>query len=260
MTGDRYTFGDDPAASARLALLAELFEPTTRALLAPLEDDARTRVVDLGCGPGHTTALLAERFPAAEVVGLDRSPTFLAEARAAGRPRCRFLEADVTEAPLPGTPADVIYARYLLSHLPSPTTVLAGWAGQLAPGGVLVVEEAEAVVTDDDLVRRYLAIVEDLVASEDGTLFAGPRLTRVATGPEVARRTDQVAPLDLPADRVAEMFWLNSQAWGRHPHIVEHHDAAEIAGLRDELDRRRRAGGTDTVRWEIRQIVVARHD
>jgi hypothetical protein len=57
-----YAFGDSTPAARRLALLAEVFEPTSRAFL----DHVGTRLagppglaVDLGCGPGHTTRLLS---------------------------------------------------------------------------------------------------------------------------------------------------------------------------------------------------------
>jgi trans-aconitate 2-methyltransferase len=41
------------------------------------------RVVDLGCGPGNSTAVVAAAWPAAEITGLDSSPTMLAAARTA---------------------------------------------------------------------------------------------------------------------------------------------------------------------------------
>ncbi|MGZ6754892.1 MAG: methyltransferase domain-containing protein, partial [Nocardioides sp.] len=52
-------------------------------LLARVGADAPERVVDLGCGPGNLTALLAERWPGADVRGLDASPEMVAAARTA---------------------------------------------------------------------------------------------------------------------------------------------------------------------------------
>ncbi len=50
-----YAFGDSAAAARRLGLLAELFEPAPR----PFLERFAGRPIDLACGPGHTTRLLA---------------------------------------------------------------------------------------------------------------------------------------------------------------------------------------------------------
>src|SRR5260370_35849577 len=65
-------------------------------LLARVAADDPGYVADLGCGPGNLTAALGDRWPGAEVVGVDNSPEMIdaarAEARARDRPR--FAPAD----------------------------------------------------------------------------------------------------------------------------------------------------------------------
>src|SRR4029450_14057241 len=70
--------------------------------------------------------------------GRSAPAAFLAQARAAV-PTAAFETADLTSDALP--PADLAYARYVLSHLPDPVGTLAGWRGGPGPGGRLVVEE-----------------------------------------------------------------------------------------------------------------------
>ena len=66
---DTYTFGDDEVAARRLELLAHVYEPPTRALLARWAPPVVGLAVDLGCGPGHTTRLLHELTRTRDVAG-----------------------------------------------------------------------------------------------------------------------------------------------------------------------------------------------
>lgn len=72
-----YTFGDNEEASRRLRRLADLYEPETRALLELAFDGCEActprLAVDLGCGPGWSTQLLAAVLKPQRTVGLDSS-------------------------------------------------------------------------------------------------------------------------------------------------------------------------------------------
>ena len=100
---DKYTFGDSDRAAERLALLAEVFRPTTETFLRARGPAAPSLAVDLGAGPGHTTALLAEVLGPARTVAIERSPAFAARARAhLGAhlgPGAEVLQADVRALP-----------------------------------------------------------------------------------------------------------------------------------------------------------------
>jgi trans-aconitate 2-methyltransferase len=123
---ERYlTFGDERTRPA-LDLLARV----------PLANAAR--VADLGCGPGNSTALLAERWPEAAIVGVDSSPAMLAKARATSV-RAIWLEADIAGW-APDRPLDLIYSNAALHWLGEHALLLPRLMRQLCAGGVLAVQ------------------------------------------------------------------------------------------------------------------------
>ena len=81
-------------------------------LLARVPHEAPARVVDLGCGPGNSTELLARRWPGAEVSGLDTSPAML-EAASERLPGLVFSSGDVATW-RPPVPVDVAFANAVL--------------------------------------------------------------------------------------------------------------------------------------------------
>lgn len=107
-------------------------------LLARVPAEAPARVVDLGCGAGNVTRLLATRWPAAEVSGVDGSAAMLERARAAA-PSLRFEQADIA-AWSPARPPDVIYSNAALHWLGDHATLLPRLLSLLAAGGWLAVQ------------------------------------------------------------------------------------------------------------------------
>ena len=107
-------------------------------LLAHVSHDSPRRVVDLGCGPGNATRLLAERWPEAEILGVDSSTEMLARARAEG-PKADWLEADIGTWE-PETPPDVIFSNAALHWLDDHEKLFPRLLASLAPGGVLAVQ------------------------------------------------------------------------------------------------------------------------
>ncbi|GAA4737864.1 methyltransferase domain-containing protein [Nocardioides endophyticus] len=96
--------------------------------------DPRT-VVDLGCGPGNLTALLADRWPGASVVGLDSSPEMIAKARGADS-RVTFDVADLRRW-TPAAPVDVLVSNATLQWVPGHLDLLPALVRAVAPGGWL---------------------------------------------------------------------------------------------------------------------------
>lgn len=108
-------------------------------LLARVHAGCPGYVVDLGCGPGNLTAMLTDRWPGAQVVGVDSSAEMIAAARAehgAAAEGLAFVHADMT-AWQPSRQVDVFTCNAALQWVPDQATLLTTWAARLAPGGWL---------------------------------------------------------------------------------------------------------------------------
>jgi SAM-dependent methyltransferase len=254
-----YTFGDSARAEQRLRQLAELYEPSSRAFLKDVRallQRAPTLACDLGCGPGYTTRLVHEVSGAAETVGLDASERFLAQAT--GGAGLQFRVHDVTRTPFPCPPADLLYVRFLLTHLTERPRVLRDWAEQLAPNGLLAIEELDTMIGSVPALQRYYAIVEAMQRAHGQDLHVGralPALAREA-GVEVVR--DAVARMALPGHRMAALHHLNIQTWRHDAFISSHYTPAELDTLEAEL--RELAAHPDPavfVDYHMRQMVIA---
>lgn len=102
--------------------------------------NAPRRVIDLGCGPGNSTAVLARRWPAAELVGLDNSLAMIAAARCEF-PQWRWVEGDIASwSADPSAPPDVVFSSAALQWVPDHARLFPRLLEQVSPGGVLAVQ------------------------------------------------------------------------------------------------------------------------
>jgi len=107
-------------------------------LLARVPLTQAVQVVDLGCGPGNSTELLAARYPAAHIVGLDSSQAMLAAARER-LPALVFEHGDIAEWS-PAAPVELVYANAALQWIPDHERLLPRLMAAVAPGGALAVQ------------------------------------------------------------------------------------------------------------------------
>ncbi len=141
----RYVLGHAPEELARLERQAAIFEAPTRALLQRCGIGPGQRVLDLGCGAGDVSLLLADLVgPGGEVIGVDRAAEAVAIAhrRAAGQGRrhVTFVHSAIDALDL--APVDAVVGRFVLMHQHSPVDVLRHAAQFVRPGGVVAMLES----------------------------------------------------------------------------------------------------------------------
>jgi trans-aconitate 2-methyltransferase len=253
---DVYTFGDDEVAASRLDLLASVYAQPTRSLLARWAPPRVGLAVDLGCGPGHTTRLLHELLEPARIVGIERSPAYLELARAhlADVPGVELRQDDVTQ-PLPVDGADLVFARFLLTHLAAPAAALRGWARALAPGGRLIVQETARLVSRDPALGRYYELVAELQQRHGQALEVGARLADLAGEAGLVVEHARVRPLVQRPGEMAALHVLNLRGWRRDPEAADFDDD-ELDALDEALVGIARGGPAEPVEQDLGELVV----
>ncbi len=154
------------SATQYLEFEAERTRPV-RDLLAGVPDGVDVRsAVDIGCGPGNSTEVLAARFPRASVSGLDSSAEMIAAARKR-LPQLIFEVADIAAwigsgargADVPRRASfDFILANAVLQWVPDHAALFPALAARLAPGGCLAVQMPDNLEEPAQTLMREVAV------------------------------------------------------------------------------------------------------
>jgi SAM-dependent methyltransferase len=131
------------------ALELRAADPQQRAMLHTYLTDAAlphgARVLEVGCGTGAVSRVLAAWPGVAETIGVDPSPVFVAKARelAGGLSTVSFQEADGRSLPFADDGFDAVVFHTTLCHVPEPEVMLHEAVRILRPGGCLAVFEGD---------------------------------------------------------------------------------------------------------------------
>ena len=191
------------AGKDRLSVIADALSPTTAALLERVGSLEGATAIDAACGGGDVTLYLAQLVgPEGAVVGLDLDEAKLEiareEARTRGLANASFIRASVLD-PWPVDNANLVYARFILTHLREPERLLERAMAAMRRGGRIVVEDIDYGGRFMDPHCPAIARADELYIETSrrngGDPFIGLRLQRLleAAGFE-AVETDLVQP------------------------------------------------------------------
>lgn len=262
--GTDYAFGDNDVAAERLAYLDGVFGPTSTAFQREWGVPGAALALDLGCGMGWTTQGLARACTPARTVGIDASAAFVVRARERvgdevdGRP-VAFVEHDVTATPFPTGPAELIFARYLLAHLPGPVEVAAAWSTQLAgPGSRLLLDEVERIDLTQPALATYLDISGEMLAARGNELYVGAVLGAMAAPAGTRLAVNRTCTISPTTGDAARLFAMNLATWRHDPWIAANVAAATIDRLAADLDALLGSGAVGEIVWTHRQVALER--
>ena len=186
-------------------------------LLNRVVDRAPRRVVDLGCGPGNLTALLAARWPEAVIEALDSSAEMVAAAQERGVDARRADVVDWTPAP----DTDVVVTNAVLQWVPEHRDLLPRWIDALPAGAQLALQVPGNFGAPSHAIVRELAATRGLALRNDES---------VATPAEYATLLTEAG---AEAD-VWETTYLH-RLTGTDP-VLEWIGATALRPVRDALD------------------------
>ncbi len=167
----------------RLRVLSRIMRESTTALLDRVGITGGMSCLDAGCGGGDVTLELARRVgPNGTVLGIDMDATKIEiardEARAQGVTNVEYRAAPIDD-PI-GAAFDIVYARFLLTHLPDPQRVVGLFYEWLCPGGSVALEDIDLsghfVYPDSPAFRRYHELYCTAARRRGGDPDIGPRL------------------------------------------------------------------------------------
>ena len=136
--------------------------------------DRPVQVVDLGCGPGNLTATLAERWPAADVVGSDSSAQMLANAaKLAGDGQGLSFEQVNIACWKPSAETDVVVSNAALQWVPGHQEMMGAWLDALRPGAWFALQVPGNFNAPSHALMRRLAGSARWASQLEGVLRGG---------------------------------------------------------------------------------------
>jgi SAM-dependent methyltransferase len=232
-----------------------VYQESTRAFLQHAAGSRRfALVLDLGCGPGFTTHLINDTLFCDRIIGLDASIDFIRRAHAAASGHISFLQHDITTVPFPSGCANLIFSRFLLTHLRDPGAVIAKWATQMEPGGLLLLEETEAIHTVHPAFECYLKIVEAMLAEQSNQLYAGRLIANLDSPGGIKRIFNELRSLPVRNCDAARMFTLNLNTWKNSEFVRANYSPSLILELENDLTEIVAVESpAREIEWEMRQ-------
>jgi SAM-dependent methyltransferase len=179
-----YAIRGGVAGRQRLKVLSRVLHPSTGSLFDRLGIGDGMTCLDVGCGGGDVTLELARRVgPRGRALGVDIDETKLnlarRESEEQGIRNVEFRSLDIrTQEAGPGF--DVVYSRFLLTHLDDPAGAVAAFHRHVRPGGLAIVEDTDFsghfTYPASAASRRYHELYCAVVRGRGGDPDIGPRL------------------------------------------------------------------------------------
>lgn len=197
----------------RLKSQAVMFWGKEAALLARLGLVDTKTAVDLGCGPGFVTQLLAETYPNLSITGIDTSAQLLSVAQETlVSEKIKFLEGSVYATGLQDNSQDFVYSRLVFQHLSSPEKAAIEAFRICKPGGQIAILDIDASLQkfSQELpsTGKLLKLITQIQEQNGGNREVGLKLPGILSQAgfiSIKFAMDSITTLEMPFEKFCEL-------------------------------------------------------
>lgn len=177
----------------------------SRDLCSRMPVDGVHRALDIGCGPGNSTAQLKARYPEADILGIDSSAEMIEAARA-DHPDMTFQVLDAADLDELPADFDVVFSNACFQWVPNHREVIPAMLRRVRPGGVAACQFTETINQPAHTAMRELA-TEPPFAEHIGAAGARPYHHLGGERFDIAAYYDLIAPLARHAEVWETTYW-----------------------------------------------------
>lgn len=260
MKPENYVIRGGKEGYDRLKILSNILETSTSKLFKRLGVAPGMRALDVGCGSGDVTMLLAGCVKeTGKVEGWDIDEYCLDAARAESKKRgleqIEYRKIDIND--FQGeSKFDVVYARFLLSHLPDTAKVIQSLRDNVRPGGLLILEDVDFkghfCFPDYDAFKDYVYLYTKLIKLKGGNANIGISLPRKLMDAHFTHVGQKVNNLCAMTGNIKLMAGLTLESIGDS--LIENNLITEYE-LKDLINRLRAFARHDNTLMSMPRIV-----
>ncbi len=189
-----------------------MLERPSNRLMGAAAVESNSRVLDVGCGTGHSSRIVAQCANHGEVVGIDASPSMIAKARERARQEgltnLRFIQADASTYRFEPASFDLAISQFGLMYFDDPGKAFANIASALKPGAPLVFLCWQYLTFNEYRMidrRAFSAVMDEPMPSREG-----PGAYSMAEQPRVLRLLDEGGFHDVTFEDVHEQLMVGA--------------------------------------------------
>lgn len=183
-----YILGNLDSEIERLEIQAVLFEPLTRQTLLNAGLKKSMRCMDVGCGSGSVSRLMAKMVgKKGRVVGMDMDDKYLQYCRSVStQSKMKFVHDNICESRLDSKEAfDIVYSRFMFQHLKDAKEAVRSMKRLAKRGGVVMIQELDHApgswlsYPENEVFNALREVYVTLIEKAGGDPLAGRKLYKL---------------------------------------------------------------------------------